>query len=262
MSAHLPPKVHQPADLAFPQSVGSGRDPLLYDPEALALSPELRERNLGHDRGLFEPQNPVAFCAHGATLPLGSRVALRFNAILFDSSNAVKGGISIQRKKAGRTPKGAFPGFSARLCRAVEGKGWSWSELARQIDRSPSSVHGLKEGDPSADSLTIYRISQVFGCSMEALLIGPEPTVESAPIPDSPERGIELNPSEISLIEDWRSLSSENQKELLVILDSLLDAQELLLRKRRDRGERGRGTLERNRSGGGEEPTQKGPTNR
>jgi transcriptional regulator with XRE-family HTH domain len=81
-----------------------------------------------------------------------------------------QGGISLERKRMGRTARGEFPGLSERIRAGMKAKGWTFPQFAEATGVAASTLHGLTKEDPTPDARSLYRIAQAFGCSMEWLL--------------------------------------------------------------------------------------------
>ncbi|MEW6490558.1 MAG: helix-turn-helix transcriptional regulator [Thermodesulfobacteriota bacterium] len=80
-----------------------------------------------------------------------------------------------------------FPGLSARLASLVERKaGGNWRQFAIDAGVAPTTLQGLKEGDPAPKSETAYRIAQFAGVSVEWLLTGKRMATDLVQLKEGP----------------------------------------------------------------------------
>ena len=62
--------------------------------------------------------------------------------------------------------------FSNNLNQYLKSNNLSLKELAKRLDVPPSTVHGWVNGIPPKNILTLKKIAEVFGCTIDDLCFG------------------------------------------------------------------------------------------
>jgi plasmid maintenance system antidote protein VapI len=111
----------------------------------------------------------------------------------------------------------------AEFKRLIELMGWSQTEAARRLRKTPSAINHLVNSDhPNTPSETTMHLLKVIIAGERPDLINPQTYELKEPLSGAKVESARLSPRERKLIENLQKLAATDQAKVYAIIDALL----------------------------------------